>query len=359
MRLRKTSSLNVIDSLPAKPFTFFIKSKFSSLPEPGETDPYNMSFDEATMLYHCVILSKAVYLLPRERILPDVIKKIIVDSRESDLYVIPYLVVDSPELNKIFISCRGSYCFNDFMVDIKGEAVEFYNGLIHQGVLQTSLNLRNAIYNIVKETHEKTPDKEIIMTGHSLGGGCAAAVNEMFHHEFPGINMRCVCFAPCASFSSEIARGMKSKCKSYIMQGDFVPYCTFRNVIELPPSTLPSTIDSYLKGLIKKRLRKLKYSPKLVPYDYNPFETPPPPLSNILNDEIDMFIKPVQLYPPGECYIMALMGNQNEIIEIRKVKDDEYFSKFTKNLYELRHMMNFYRDKVTDFYEHFLLQSSR
>ena len=65
-----------------------------------------------------------------------------------------------------------------------------------------------------------------------------------------------------------------------------------------------------------------------------------------------MFFKPIQLYPPGECFILKL-GKDNKGISIRKTKNDDYFTGFRSDLYELRHMMSFYREQVMNYCEHY------
>ncbi|OHT04615.1 lipase [Tritrichomonas foetus] len=350
-RVNRSHSLSAFETVPPTSFAFFLKSVFASLPDPDPTDPYRMQSSEVIMLYHCVLLSKAVYLLPRERNLPKILGNIIFETRYSDLYKIPYFIMDSEQLNTIFVSCRGSYCFKDFLVDFKGEAVDFDKGLMHKGVYITSQHLYTSLFQVIKDIHIKNPTKKFIMTGHSLGGGVAAAVTEMFLKDIPDIDMKCICFAPCASFSLDIVEQTKAHCRSYIMQGDFVPFLTFRNIVDLPPDALPASLRVYLKKIIKKRISKQKYNPKLVPFDSDPFSAKPPPLKEILDDPIDMFVKPVQLYPPGECFIMEVLGEDNSEIEIRKIRDDNYFAHFTNDLYELRHMMSFYRDRIIDYYQ--------
>lgn len=352
MLANKSSSFATIESSPLPSLTIFLKSIFASLQPHDETLPYSMSADEVTTLYYCVILSKAVYIAPKERELPKQIGKIVLESRNSDLFKIPFFITDSKELDTIFITCRGTYCFKDCLVDMKAEAAEFQNGLLHKGVYKTSKALYATIFPYINEVFNNNSDKKFIITGHSLGGGVAAAVCEMFHDSIKDINMKCICFAPCASFSHELLESTKKWCKSYTMEGDFVPFCTFRNIVDLPQDSIPSTLRLYLKKIIKKRIQKQKYNPKLVPYDSNPFNEPPPPLNDILNDPVDMFFKPVQLYPPGECYILKL-GKDNKGISIRKTKNDDYFTGFRNDLYELRHMMSFYREQVMKFCENY------
>lgn len=351
-KVNKSSSFATLESSPLPSLAIFLKSIFASLQPHDKTLSYKMSISEVSTLYNCVILSKAVYLAPKERDLPPEIGKIILESRGSDFYKIPFFITDSDILDTIFITCRGTYCFKDCLVDLKAEAVGFQNGLMHKGVYMTAKTLYNTIYPLISSIYKNNQNKNFIITGHSLGGGVAAAVNEMFHANIKDIHMKCICFAPCASFSHELLQKTKKWCKSYTMEGDFVPFCTFRNIVDLPQDSIPSTLRIYLKKIIKNRIQKQVYNPKLVPYDSNPFEEPPPPLTEILNDPVDMFFKPIQLYPPGECFILKL-GKDNKGICVRKAKDDNYFTGFRNDLYELRHMMSFYREQVMQYCENY------
>lgn len=342
-----------IEQTQVTSFALFLKSVFSSLPPPEETVPCTLMSSEVKLLYYCVLLSKAVYLHPNERDLPPELGQVTVESRESEMYKIPYFIMESAKLDTVFLVCRGTYCFNDFLVDFMAEAVDFEHGLIHKGVYMTAKRLFSDVNQYINDIYQKFPKQKFIITGHSLGGGVAAAVTQLFHSQYPDINMSCICFAPCSSFSLNIAELSMQWCKSYIIEGDFVPYCTFRNVVDLPRNALPFPIRLYLDKIIRKRMKKQTYSPPPIPYDSNPFTAPPPSIESILHDPVDMFIKPIQLYPPGELFIVHINKHGLNDIVISKTRDSHYFTHFTNDLYELRHMMSYYRDVFSDYYNEY------
>ena len=348
--LQKFSGENP-DSMSSLSFAFLFKSIFSSLPPPERLQIVNHSPDEVRMLYNCCFLSKMVYVNPNERPMPYYLNHIVYESKESSMYLIPYFIVNSDELNLIFVTCRGSYCFNDFLVDIKAGAIDFQGGKVHQGVFITAHNVYARIKPLIMKLSHENNNRPIIITGHSLGGGVAATICQMFYHDVPTLNVKSVIFAPCASFCKKLWEFSLPRIRSYVVDGDFVPFLSLHNIQELPPNLIPSYLRSYLDKAIQHQMGQLTYTPDLVPPNSNPFQMPPPSIDSILNDDIDNIDKPVPLYPPGDCFLISLVDQSKEIVKLFKVRDYRYFGHFHNSLNELRHMMGVYKEWIEKFCE--------
>lgn len=341
------------DSVMSLSFAFLFKQIFNSLSPPEELDFVDHTPDEVRTLYYCCFLSKMIYVAPEDRKPPKCLSNIVFESNESDMYIIPYNVVNSDKLNTIFVTFRGSYCFKDFLTDIKAGVQQFPGGQIHKGVYLTAKNLYSKVIPLILKLSNENNHRPIIFTGHSLGAGVSAAICEHFYQEHPDYESRCVIFAPISSFCEKLWIQTAPRCRSYVTDGDFVPFLSFYNVKELPPEVIPSVLKKYIDQEIQKRIGLNIYSPKLVPPDVNPFEQPPPPIDSIYDDSIDKYIGPVPLYPPGDCYMICLLEENTSNIKLKKVKDYRYFGRFNNNLNEFRHMMGFYKEWVEKYVENY------
>lgn len=351
--VKKTTGANP-DSVMSLSFGFLFKQIFNSLSPPIELDFVDHTPDEVRILYYCCFLSKMIYVSKEDRQIPQCLSNIVVESFDSDMYVIPYNIVNSDKLNTIFVTFRGSYCFKDFLVDIMAGAQEFQGGQIHKGVYQTSQNLYSKIIPIITKLSDGNNQRPIIFTGHSLGAGVSATICEQFHQEFPSYKCRCLIFAPCSSFCESLWKKSLPRCRCYVTDGDFVPFLSFHNAIELPPEVVPTILKKYLDKAIHKMMGVNIYSPELIPVDVNPFEQPPPPLESIFDDDnIDPIINPIPLYPPGDCFMVSLINENTSNIKLKKVPDFHYFGKFHNNLNEFRHMMGFYKEWIEKYVENY------
>lgn len=339
----KTTGNNCISS-----FAFFFKSIFNTLPPPPPSTPCNLDPDENTLLYYCSVLSKMVYVAPGARQIPPQLGQIVFESNESKEYVIPYFVMNSDTTDTIYLTCRGSYCFNDFMVDLNAKSIPFNGGYVHEGVFITAKNLYNDVKNRLINLSKENNNRKIILTGHSLGGGVAATVQEMFLLDFPNINISSLIFAPCACFTKNLWEMSLNRCRTYVLNGDFVPFLSFSNAFNLPKNSLPQIIQNKMVDVIEKKMNRFNYTPKHVNHLSDPFLEEPPPLNKILDNSIDFYVKPIPLYPPGDLFLICMDETKENkgAVTIEKIKDCSYFGQFPNNLNELRHMMSVYRDWI-------------
>ncbi|KAK8886891.1 hypothetical protein M9Y10_037924 [Tritrichomonas musculus] len=315
-----------VDSLSS---AFIWKTIFSRLPSTLVLDPSELPSDEVIQLLHCAILSREIYKDPSRRFLPPNLSNIVYECSESDYYRIPYFVINSDDLDIIFVVCRGSYCFKDFFVDFMAATVSYRGGQVHEGVFLTANNLFNSAKTIIRRLSEVSNNRKVIFTGHSLGGAVAAMCTEMFNAEMHDIDVKCVCFAPVASFTQDIWEISRSYIRTYILDGDFVPFISYYNAVHLPHNALPSLFRNQLNKAIQKRINKHAHQPEF---------------QDIIRSQTDVVDEPYQLFPPGNAFLFKLVNEKEGIIEVQKINDHmRYFGQFVKELNELRHMMKVYR----------------
>lgn len=315
-----------VDSLSS---AFIWKTIFSRLPSALVLDPSELPSDEVIQLLHCAILSREIYKDPSRRFLPPNLSNIVYECSESDYYRIPYFVINSDDIDTIFVVCRGSYCFKDFLVDFMAATVSYRGGQVHEGVFLTANNLFNSAKTIIRRLSEASNNRKVIFTGHSLGGAVAAMCTEMFNAEMHDIDVKCVSFAPVASFTQDIWEMSRSYIRTYILDGDFVPFISYYNAVHLPHNALPSLFRNQLNKAIQKRINKHAHQPEF---------------QDIIRSQTDVVDEPYQLFPPGNAFLFKLVNEKEGIIEVQKINDHmRYFGQFVKELNELRHMMKVYR----------------
>ena len=114
-----------VDSLSS---AFIWKTIFSRLPSAQILDPTALSSEESIELLQCAILSRLIYKDRSKRYLPPNLSNIVYECTESDYYRIPYAIINSDELDTIYVVCRGSYCFKDFLVDFMAATFSYKSG---------------------------------------------------------------------------------------------------------------------------------------------------------------------------------------------------------------------------------------
>lgn len=189
-------------------------------------------------------------------------------------------------------------------------------------------------FNVEKEKRMK-----IIITGHSLGAAVAAVVAHFFRREFPKLEVTAMCFAPPPTFSFNLWEKSANYIKSFMIEGDMVPFLSVQNIFKFTKVLFPSDNNKFIVKFIEKYLKKMSI------------------------DEVTETFMNEKLYPPGQSYLIRLpQTNPNkekkkhqkltklekkEIKEINLIKhknislcqilNPEYFSNFVKNIQETNH----------------------
>lgn len=311
------------------------KMAFHRLPKAPELHPATLTTPQIMDLLHCCLLSRAVYKKTK-RHLPPNLSNIVFEANESDFYKIPFFVVDSNELNTIFIAYRGSDCLKDWHVDFMASAIEFDRGHVHEGVYFTSLNLFDTYKDQIRQIALSHPGREIVMTGHSLGGAVAAMMAVLFNEEMIDLKVHAVCFAPVASFSKEVWDFTHKYIQTYINYGDLVPFISYYNTYHLPENSLPKIPREQLVNWCIRKINKHSKRPEF----------------RLLVDRYTHpVLEPFKLVPPGVSYLIRITDKKAATVELQTIEDNQvYFGQFVKNLSSLKHAMKLYKHSVIRYF---------
>ena len=73
----------------------------------------------------------------------------------------------------VVVAIRGTSSIRDWDADTMVVEVEFLYGFAHQGILDAALEVIRHSDEILKRAFEDYPEYQLVITGHSLGGGTA------------------------------------------------------------------------------------------------------------------------------------------------------------------------------------------
>lgn len=174
-------------------------------------------------------------------------------SPSSNLHVsfiaaTPYAVLVDELKETVVIAIRGTISMEDWVIDLqyvpspldKVGRICGFDGEghhCHKGVLTRAKWLYNDLkkYHILKQLYaEDSPYKEhnLVVVGHSLGGGCAQVLSLLLRSSFPGL--KCYAYEPPGCiFDDELCSKAKEWITSIVRGDDVVPRLTQPNLESL------------------------------------------------------------------------------------------------------------------------------
>ncbi|XP_046402970.1 diacylglycerol lipase-beta-like [Ischnura elegans] len=134
-------------------------------------------------------------------------------SFQNGYYQAPFVVLLDHETKSVVIAIRGSITVRDIFTDFCAASTDFCcpelppGSAAHKGMLQTARYIQNKIEEsgALKQAFESHPHYNLVVTGHSLGGGVSVLLGVLLRPSYP--DLRCYSFSPPAGLlSREAAR---------------------------------------------------------------------------------------------------------------------------------------------------------
>ena len=169
---------------------------------------------------------------------PDV-QELLYASFRADVRRTPYAVVIDHVKLSVVVVIRGTLSLEDAVADLKirpsrlPEEFGYDNTYCHSGMLGCCEWIYEDLKRIdilSKLLSGQYSDYNLVITGHSLGAGCAAILSLMFLKDFP--DLKCYAFEPPGSVLSENVADIEH-ITSYVLNTDIVPrlsYLSIRNL---------------------------------------------------------------------------------------------------------------------------------
>jgi hypothetical protein len=128
---------------------------------------------------------------------------------------------------KVILAIRGTYTHREVMIDFNGYSREFLGGESHAAISLMSERLWEKSGDQIIELLDKNPGYELIVVGHSLGGGSTCCVNLILHNDarMTGRKFRGFAYAapPVYAPLSVVSKEAQT-CVNFINQYDAVPF---------------------------------------------------------------------------------------------------------------------------------------
>lgn len=175
--------------------------------------------------------------------------------QDQDVRHPSFALVGNKEQNVAVVLIRGSKSVQDLLTDIQAhpedfklESVEqgscteesmeddstckprgFVDSFAHNGMLNAALWIRERIVPSLRILHQK--GYKLVLSGHSLGAGCAALLAVMLQKDFK--DLECFAYAVPACVNLHIANSSVTFVHSIVLRDDFVPRAKASNIIKL------------------------------------------------------------------------------------------------------------------------------
>lgn len=173
-------------------------------------------------------------------------------SCRSGVGKIPYCIVVDKEKRSVVVAIRGTLAIEDVVADLTihptllaafGQQYDFVgdNAYAHSGMLKCAewiaedMRGHGILRRLLLDERSDTSDFRLVVTGHSLGAGCAAILSLFLRKDFPCL--RCFCFEPPGCVLSDQLADFDWMI-SFVLGDDIVPRLSFESLKNLRDDVL-------------------------------------------------------------------------------------------------------------------------
>ena len=91
--------------------------------------------------------------------------------------------------------------------------------------------------NLLEQALQQTNDKQIVVTGHSLGAGTAAILTFLLRAKYPQLRVICYAYSPPGGLlDAEASKESEKFCMSVVIGDDVIPRTSLHNIAALSQS---------------------------------------------------------------------------------------------------------------------------
>jgi len=159
-------------------------------------------------------------------------------SPGGDLDIIGHFMAIDKRKKAVVLALRGTYTLSGLKTDAAAYSRPFCNGVAHAGIADRADKIWDHINGKIVELLKANPGFDLVITGHSLGAGCAALLTLRVKHEkllskmdpsLSSVKVSCYAFASPPVYLADpendtvMAESMKDT-HAFIHENDVVPF---------------------------------------------------------------------------------------------------------------------------------------
>ncbi|XP_063077297.1 diacylglycerol lipase-beta [Engraulis encrasicolus] len=160
-------------------------------------------------------------------------------SLHNQIYEIPFFVALDHKKESILVAIRGTLSLKDVLTDLSAECenlpIQGVSGAsyAHKGISQAAQYIYKRLENdgILRQAFSIAPEYNLVITGHSLGGGAAAILAVLLRSHYP--TLQCYAFSPPPLMSKALTDYSKEFVVSVVLGKDLVPRLSLPNMEDL------------------------------------------------------------------------------------------------------------------------------
>ena len=228
---------------------------------PGISDSLQLAIsgeELARRVYMAILATEAVYYPPAERT-----KFLYSQSRTFSQYLIPrpqpqsehVLVLDVAMSNTVIVAYQGTADLTDLWTDLKYPATPVLGGKVHKGFYDRATYYNDNTLSLSLIAKWLGEGKDVVMTGHSLGGA-TAIVNTLRILDEQVLDADLHGHLACVTFASPLV-GDKQLQKNVNKQGYTKHFFTYVYETDIVPRVLLLKED--LQKTLQTRLKGMKF----------------------------------------------------------------------------------------------------
>lgn len=157
------------------------------------------------------------------------------NEKKVNLDHLRHMVAVDHARQKVVLSIRGTFTLSEIVVDITAFSRPCFGGEAHAEIYTMAERIWTAAGETIVRLLKEHPGYELVLTGHSLGAGCACVINMMCQVNqrelIGGSQVRCFAFACPPVFTPlEFVPEAVQSTTNYILEQDIVPFLSVDSV---------------------------------------------------------------------------------------------------------------------------------